>query len=131
MKKKVIIIVLCAILVIVGIVLLIFNKDIIKKEKFDGKRYTTEATTAVKRGEVIPEGYSKTISNAVKDIDINSDIDTITSQIGPSVKNKDNIEFVLDSQVKEIRGSESVESLLVVNCCFWTDGPKVNSLDDF
>lgn len=30
-------------------------------------------------------------------------------------KEADNIEFVLDSQVKEIRGSESVESLLVVN----------------
>lgn len=30
-------------------------------------------------------------------------------------KEADNIEFVLDSQVKEIRGSDSVESLLVVN----------------
>lgn len=30
-------------------------------------------------------------------------------------KEADNIEFVFDSQVKEIRGSESVESLLVVN----------------
>jgi hypothetical protein len=90
MKKKVIIAVICLIIVFVGIIIIINPKNIIKKEKYDGKRTTTVQTTAVKKEQTIPEGYVKTISDAANSIDINSDVYTIASQIGTATKNKDN-----------------------------------------